>query len=204
MHEWKGLNPYAVRRAEGLAKLGYVALAIDMYGKGVRAKTREEAGALAGIYVKDRKLMRARALAGLEVLRRHPRVDPTRLGAIGYCFGGTTVLELARSGADLRGVVSFHGNLSTPTPEDARNIRGKVLALHGADDPSGPPDVVAAFQEEMRQGRVDWQFVAYGGAVHAFTNPEAGNDPSTGAAYNEKADLRSWQAMESFFREIFR
>ncbi len=203
-HEWFGQTSYERKRAEQLARLGYVAFAIDMYGKGVRAKDGKEAAALAGKYMGDRKLMRARAAAGLDVLRSRPETDPTRLAAIGYCFGGTTVLELARSGADLAAVVSFHGGLSTPTPDDARNIKAKVLALHGADDPLVPMQQVVAFQEEMRKGKVDWEFISYGGAVHRFSNPAAGNDPSTGLAYNEKADRRSWEAMKVFFAETLK
>jgi len=200
-HEWQGHNAYVRRRAEQLARLGYIAFALDIYGKGVLAKDAKEAAALAGKYKKDRKLMRERAAAGLDVLRKHPLVDPARLAAIGYCFGGTVVLELARSGADLRSVVTFHGGLDTPTPEDARNIRGKVLALHGGDDPYVTPAQVSAFEEEMRKGGVDWQLVTYGGAVHGFTNPDNGSDNSKGVAYNERADRRSWQAMKAFFSE---
>lgn len=148
--------------------------------------------------------MRERAKAGLETLKAQKQVDRNRLAAIGYCFGGTTVLELARSGADLKGTVSFHGGLATPNSADAKNITGRVLALHGADDPFVKADEVAAFQDEMRTAGVDWQLNIYGGAVHGFTNPEAGNDNKKGAAYNEKADKRSWEAMKVFFREIFR
>ncbi|MGE5283858.1 MAG: dienelactone hydrolase family protein [Actinomycetota bacterium] len=201
VHEWFGQTSYERKRAEQLARLGYVAFAIDMYGKGIRAKDGKEAAALAGKYLGDRKLMRSRAAAGLDVLRKRPEADPARLAAIGYCFGGTTVLELARSGAALASVVSFHGGLSTPTPGDARNIKAKILVLHGADDPLVPSKDVEAFQEEMRKGGVDWQFVYYGGAVHRFSNPAAGNDPSTGLAYNERADRRSWEAMKAFFAE---
>jgi dienelactone hydrolase len=204
VHEWWGLNTYAKMRTEQLAKLGYISFAIDMYGKGVRAKGPKEAGALSGIYRGDRSLMRARANAGLEVLRNHPLTDIKRIAAIGYCFGGTVVLEMARSGVELAGVVSFHGGLSTPNPGDAKNIKGKVLVLHGADDPAVPPDQVIAFQDEMRKANVDWQMVSYGGAVHSFTNPDAGSDPSRGSAYNEKADKRSWEAMKFFYREIFK
>jgi len=204
VHEWWGLNPYARMRTEQLAKLGYIAFAIDMYGKGVRAKDPAEAGSLSGIYRGNRPLMRSRPNAGLEVLRNHPLANVNRIAAIGYCFGGTVVLEMARSGAELAGVVSFHGGLSTPNPSDAKNIKGKVLVLHGADDPAVPPDQVIAFQDEMRKVNVDCQVVIYGGAVHSFTNPEAGNDPSRGAAYNEKADKRSWEAMKTFFGEIFK
>jgi dienelactone hydrolase len=204
VHEWTGLNDYAKQRAEQLAKMGYVAFALDIYGKGVRASNPMEAAKLAAIYKGDRKLMRARAAAGLEVLKKQPLTDPGRVAVIGYCFGGTTALELARSGADVVGVVSFHGGLDTPTPEDAKNIKGKVLVLHGADDPHVPAKDVAAFEEEMRKGGVDWQLIKYGGAVHTFTRPSAGSDTSTGSAYNEKADKRSWQAMQDFFAEIFK
>lgn len=204
VHEWYGLNDYARMRTEQLARLGYIAFAIDMYGKGIRAKSAEEAGKLAGIYRADRQLMRARAQAGLVVLKKHTLADGRRIAAIGYCFGGGTVLELARSGADIAGVVSFHGNLDTPNPDDAKNIKGKVLVLHGGNDPYVTTEQVIAFQNEMRKANVDWQMVIYGGAVHSFTNPEAGNDPSRGVAYNEKADRRSWEAMKLFFTEIFR
>ena len=147
--------------------------------------------------------MRARVAAALATLKAQPGVAPDKVAAIGYCFGGTTVLELARSGANVAGVVSFHGGLDTPAPQDAKNIHAKVLALHGADDPYVPADQVAAFENEMRQGGVDWQLVAYGGAVHGFTNPANGSDNSKGAAYNAVADARSWAAMQQFFGELF-
>ena len=145
-----------------------------------------------------------RAQAGLEVLREHPLCDSPRIAVIGYCFGGGVALELARSGADTAGVVSFHGSLSTPDPGDAKNIKAKVLVLHGADDPHVSMKDVTAFQEEMRTAGVDWQMILYGGAVHAFTSPDAGDDPSRGAAYNAKADRRSWEAIKHFFAEIFK
>ena len=204
VHEWTGVNDHMKQRAEMLAKLGYVAFAADIYGKGIRPSAQPDAAKTAGIYKSDRPLMRARAQAGLETLKKQKYVDPQRIAAIGYCFGGTTVLELARDGGDVKGVISFHGGLNTPTPQDARNIKGKVMALHGADDPFVKPDEVAAFQEEMRSAKVDWQFVSYGNAVHSFTNKAAGSDNSKGAAYNEKADQRSWEAMKAFFAEIFR
>jgi dienelactone hydrolase len=202
VHEWWGLQPFEKERADRLARLGYVAFAADIYGKGVQAKDREEAARLSNIYKSDRKLMGVRAAAGLEVLKSQGLVDPARLAAIGYCFGGTVALELARSGAKLAGVVTFHGGLDTPNPADARNIHGKVLVLHGADDPFVPPEQVAAFQREMKDGGVDWQMVFYGGAVHRFTNPDAGADKASGAAYSEKADRRSWQAMKDFLEEV--
>jgi dienelactone hydrolase len=204
VHEWTGLGPYVKKRAEMLAKLGYVAFAADIYGKGVRPSNPADAAKVAAIYKEDRPLMRTRARAGLDVLKDQKLADQNRLAAIGYCFGGTTVLELARDGAGLRGVASFHGGLATPRPDDARNIKARILAMHGADDPYVKADEVAAFQQEMRAAKVDWQFIAYGNAVHSFTNPDAGNDNSKGAAYNEKADKRSWQAMKQFFAEIFK
>ncbi|MGE5299749.1 MAG: dienelactone hydrolase family protein [Acidobacteriota bacterium] len=204
VHEWWGLNDYAMGRAEELASLGYVAFAIDMYGKGVRAKTAEEAGKLAGIYRADRKLMRRRADAGLEVLRKSPLTDTKNIAAIGYCFGGGVVLEMARAGTDITGVVSFHGDLSNPNPADAKNIRASVLVLHGADDPFVKQEQVDAFWDEMKKTSADWQVNIYSGAVHSFTNPASGNDPSKGIAYNEKAALRAWGAMKMFFGEIFK
>ena len=203
VHEWTGLGDYVKTRARKLAELGYIAFAADIYGKGVRPATPQEAGKVAGKYKNDPKLMRQRVRAGLDALLSEPLCDPKRVAAIGYCFGGTCVLELARSGADVAGVVSFHGGLATANPADAKNIRGKVLALHGGDDPHVPPREVAAFEDEMRAAGVDWQLVVYGGAVHAFTNPAAGNDNSRGAAYNAAADRRSWEAMKAFFAEIF-
>jgi dienelactone hydrolase len=204
VHDWGGPGPYAHERTEQLAAAGYVAFAIDMYGQGVRPTTTEEKAKLAGLYRADRALMRARARAGLDALLATGRVDPARVAAIGYCFGGGTALELARSGAPLAGVVSFHGNLDTPKPEDAKAIRGKVLVCHGAEDPFVPPEQVAAFQKEMKDAGVDYEFIAYGGAVHAFTQKGAGDDKSRGAAYNEAADRRSWRAMIDFFDEVLR
>jgi len=204
VHQWKGLTDYEKKRAEMLAQLGYVAFAADIYGKGVRPKTTEEAGAQAGKFKSNRDLLRARVRAGLDALRKQPQLDPKRIAAIGYCFGGTTVIELARSGADIAGVVSFHGGLDSPKPEDGRNIKCKVLALQGADDPFVPAKDLAAFEDEMRNAGVDWQLIKYGGAVHSFTDWDAGSLNLKGAAYNEKADKRSWEHMKLFFGEIFR
>jgi dienelactone hydrolase len=197
VHQWKGLGDYEKKRAEMLARLGYNVFAADIYGKGIRPQTPKEAGAEASKYKNDRVLLRARVRAALAVLKNHELTDRKRMAAIGYCFG-------ARSGADIAGVVSFHGGLSSATPGDARNIKAKVLALHGADDPNVPPKEVAAFEDEMRQGGVDWQLIAYGGAVHAFTDWNTGDDNSKGAAYNERADRRSWEAMKQFFAELFK
>lgn len=202
VHDWMGLGKFARGRADELARMGYVAFAADIYGKGVRPANPKEAGEQAAKYKSDRALLRARARAALDVLAGQASVDPRRLAAIGYCFGGMAVLELARSGAPLAGVVSFHGSLDTPRPADARDIKGRVLVLHGADDPHVPARDVAAFEDEMRAAGVDWQLVSYGGAVHAFTNPAAGSDPAKGAAYHERADRRSWEAMKAFFAEV--
>jgi dienelactone hydrolase len=204
VHEWWGLNDYARHRAEQLAGLGYAAFAIDIYGKGKVTGNPKQAGEWASAFRNDRRLCRERAAAGLDVLRKRSLVDPARIAAIGYCFGGTVVLEMARGGADLKGVVSFHGGLATPNPDDARNIKGKVLVLHGADDTFESPAEIAGFQDEMRRAGVDWQMVYYGGAVHAFTNPDADKAGITGVAYNEAADRSSWQAMRLFLDEIFR
>lgn len=203
VHEWTGIGDYIKRRTEQLTGLGYIALAIDIYGKGVRPQTREEAAQQSGIYRNDRQLMRRRANAGLEVLKKHSLADGSRIAAIGYCFGGGVALELARSGADISGVVSFHGNLDTPNPDDAKKIRAKVLVLHGADDPHVTEEQVRVFQKEMSDAGIDWHMISYGNAVHSFTNPQSGNDLSKGAAYNEKADRRSWKVMRDFFDEIF-
>ncbi len=204
VHEWTGLGPYVKKRCEELAKLGYVAFGADIYGKGVRPATHEEAGKVSGMYIKDRALMRARVKAGLAELLKNDMVDPARVAAIGYCFGGAAVLELARSGADIAGVVTFHGMLANPDPANARNIKAKVLVQQGADDPFVDQKQVDAFIDEMRKTKTDWRMIIYGGAVHSFTVPDAGNDPSKGMAYNESADSRSWQAMMDFFGEIFK
>ena len=202
VHEWKGLNTYAKRRADMLARLGYIAFAADIYGKGIRPATIPEAAAISGKFKADRPLLRARVNAGLDILKAQPNVDVTQVAAIGYCFGGTTVLELGRSGADIKGIVSFHGGLSSPTPQDARNIKAKVLALHGAADPFVSADEVAGFEKEMTDAKVNYRLIKYPGAMHGFSNPDNKNVPP-GALYNEAADKASWIEMQKFFKEIF-
>lgn len=203
IHEWKGHGDYVRRRADQLARLGYLAFAADMYGKGVYAKDHEEAGRLMGPFVpkENRTLMRERAKAGLDVLKKHALCDSSRLAAMGYCFGGSTALEMARAGFDLRGVASFHGKLGTPEP--AKEIKARVIVFHGAADTFVPEAEVKAFDEEMKAAKAKCEFHAFEGAVHSFTVKEAGDDPSKGMAYNEKADKSSWELLQKFLKEIF-
>lgn len=203
IHQWTGVSENEKMRAKMLAELGYNVFVADIYGKGIRPQP-PEAGKEAGKYKTHRKLYRERLLAGLEQLRKTPQADPTQIAAIGYCFGGTGVIELARSGAMVKGVVSFHGGLDSPAPADGKNIKGKVLALHGADDPFVPAKDLAAFEQEMKDAGVDFKLVQYPGAVHAFTQKAAGNDNSKGAAYNESADKASWEEMKQFFERLFK
>jgi dienelactone hydrolase len=203
IHDWMGHGPFSIEKAKQLAREGYVAFAGDMYGKGIYCKNVQDAAQRATAIKQDRALQRARVQAGLAVLKQQPQVDAARTGAIGFCFGGTSVLELARSGAEVSGVVSFHGGLETPMPAQPDAVHAKILALHGADDPFVPPAEVGNFEKEMKPAHCNWELVAYGNAVHSFTNKAAGTDNSKGAAYNEQADRRSYLAMQNFFREIF-
>jgi dienelactone hydrolase len=203
VHDWMGLSDGTQDICKKLAQLGYIAMAADIYGQGVRPADRTAAAELAGKYKADRKLLRQRVMAGYEYLSKAPFVAKGKIAVTGYCFGGTTALELGRAGAPVAGIVSFHGGLDSPAPEDGKNIKGHVLVLHGADDPFVKPADIDAFKKELNDAKVDWQMIYYSGAVHSFTNPQAGNDNSKGAAYNEKADRRSWQAMQDFFKEIF-
>ena len=203
-HDWTGYGPFPRERAEQLAKLGYIALALDMYGQGVHAKNAEEAGKLAGAFYKNPRLFRERANVALYELLQQPGVDPARIGAIGFCFGGATVLELARSGAKVKGIVTFHGSLKTTSPAGLVEMKGKeILVLHGSRDPLVPPADVAGFMDEMNAAHVPFRLVAYPNAVHAFTNPEAGNDPAKPTAYNPEAATAAYAEMETFFHRLF-
>lgn len=203
VHEWMGIDDYTKDRVRTLASMGYVAFAADIYGKDNRPKNVEEAGKLSGEYRGDRTLLRARLEAALKELKKRRDVDPNKIAVIGYCFGGTTALEAARAHFPVLGVVSFHGGLSTPTPQDSKDIKAKILVLHGADDPLVPEAEVKAFQEEMKKAKADLQFISYSGAVHSFSNPANAFKPGQPFGYNEPAARRSWQAMETFLNEIF-
>jgi dienelactone hydrolase len=201
--DWMGLGQFAKDKAEQLAKEGYVAFAVDVYGKGVRPKDNNEAAALATKYKEDRNLLRSHMQAAYDKFTSMKEVDPKKIVVMGYCFGGTAALELARNGALLVGTATFHGGLSNPTPENANKIKGQVLVMHGADDPNVNAQEVAAFKKEMQDAKVNLTFVAYPGAVHAFTNPDAGSDNSKGVAYNEDADKKSWIEFEKFLKKVF-
>jgi dienelactone hydrolase len=203
--EWWGLNDYARMRAKMLARLGYVAMAVDIYGGGKTTTEYKQAAAWAHqLEAGDRKELRTRIADALAELKRNPHVDPRQTAAIGYCFGGLTVLELARSGAELVGVVSFHGPLNTQDPAQPGAIKAKILVCQGGDDPFVKPADVQAFENEMRKAGADWEVNIYSGAQHSFTNPDADRLHIAGLAYNREADHRSWQAMRDFFKDIFK
>jgi dienelactone hydrolase len=199
VHHAGGLGDEMKEKTRRVASLGYCAFALDMFGKG---EPVTDGLRRIGEIAADLKRWRGLATAGLDVLSARPECDRSRMAAIGYCFGGTTVYELARSGADLRGVVGFHSGLS-PSSGEARNIRGKVLVLIGADDPLVPPDARLAFEREMRDAKVDWQMTVYGNTVHGFTNPGASAMGRPGFAYQPQADARSWGEMRRFLEESF-
>jgi dienelactone hydrolase len=201
-HEGGGFNDHSLRRARLLAEEGYVALAGDMYGERRQTKSREEAMALIGELRADLGKLRARVNAGVEALRRAPGVDARRIAAIGFCFGGLTVLELARSGADVAGVVSFHGLLATSQPARPGEVKARVLACHGHNDPLVPPEQLVAFMRELEAAGADWQVLALGGAAHGFMNRDAKNTVP-GIVYDERAERRGWAALQRFFGEIF-
>lgn len=199
-HQWGGRDAFSEGHAEGLAQAGYVGIAIDMYGKGVSGTSIEENSALMTPFMENRAKVRTRMEAALAMARQQPEVDPLRVAAIGFCFGGLCVLDLARSGADLRGVVSFHGLLK-PTGLAPNPIRSKVLVLHGADDPLAPMADVVALREELNAAGCDWQLHVYGGAQHAFAVPGA-NAPDIGAHHHADAERRSMASCAAFLAEV--
>lgn len=201
-HDWTGRNEFACEKAKALAKLGYVGFAIDMYGNAKLGSDTDEKRSLMQPLMSNRQLLQRRMNAAVEVVSSHPLVDAQNMAAIGFCFGGLCVLDLARSGAKVKGVVSFHGLLFPPERQETTTIKAKVLVLHGFDDPMVPPEQVLHFAEEMKKNHVDWQIHVYGDTLHAFTNPLA-NDPEFGTVYNKIADQRSWIAMKDFLDEIF-
>src|SRR3990167_507826 len=207
VHEWWGHNEHARTRAEMLAQLGYVALAVDMYGDGKTASHPDTAGAFAGEVVQNMQgLGKERFIAALEQLKNHPMTDPGKIAAIGYCFGGGTVLHMARYGLDLDGVVSFHGSLATETPAQPGQVKARVLVCNGAADTMVTAEQIAAFELEMKAAGVDYRLINYEGATHSFTNPAAdalGEKFGMPIAYNAAADQKSWQDMQDFFKEIF-
>jgi len=203
VHEWWGLNDYARSRAEQLAELGYVALAVDMYGKGKVTTHPEKASEWAKLTTGNLDEWRGRAETGLKLLQANPNVDPARLAAIGYCFGGATVMQLVYGGAPVKGVVSFHGSLPLPSQTQAISQSAKVLIAHGASDPFLTEDHVGKFKTALNQAEIDWQMIVYSGAQHSFTNPSADQYGLNGATYHKQADQRSWTHMKQFFDELF-
>lgn len=203
VHNWMGLTDETKYQAERFAKLGYIAFAADIYGKGVRPKDTKEAAELATKYKTDRKLFRQRLNLALDALKKQKYVDASRLAAAGYCFGGTGVIELARSGAPLKGVISFHGGLDSPNPKDGKKIKAELLIHHGALDPFETAEDLAAFQKELNESKVRYRLIKYSGAVHSFTEKGAGHDIKKGAAYNEAADKESFATTEMFLKRIF-
>ena len=201
-HAWAGRSEFEEDKARQLAELGYVGFALDLYGKGVRGGSPEENGALMQPFLDDRSMLQERLLLSLNIMREQSTVDTSSAAAIGFCFGGLCVLDLARTGEDLAGVVSFHGLFYPPGNTTGNTIKAKVLALHGWDDPMATPDQVLALAAELSAMSADWQIHGYGNTMHAFTNPLA-NDPTMGTVYNRSADKRSWVTMKNFLAELF-
>lgn len=201
VHMWMGLVPFVEERARRLAELGYVAFALDLFGRGVRPEGREEAAALMKTFRDDPALTRARARAGLETLRAQPECEGARAAVMGWCFGGYVALELARAGAELAAALSFHGFLDSKEPAERGAVKAKLLAFHGILDPMVPREQILGFSEEMQRAGADWQLVVYGNAGHSFTNPGAGDDVDSGLFYEERADERSWSLMRAHLAE---
>ncbi len=203
IHNWMGVSDETKFQANRFADLGYIVFAADIYGKGIRPKDPKEAGTLATKYKTDRKLFRDRLNLALNTLKDQKNVDKKKVAVAGYCFGGTGAVELARSGADLKGVISFHGGLDSPTPADGKNIKAQLLIHHGAVDPFVKPEDLTAFEKELKDNKVSYKLIKYDGAVHSFTEKGAGSDVSKGAAYNETADLKSFDTSKDFLKKIF-
>jgi len=203
VHEWWGLDDYARKRARMLAEMGYVAFAADMYGEGKTTEHPQEAGQMAGAVRKNLDTWIGRAKAGLKVLQEHEKVDAKKIAAIGYCFGGSTALQLALSGADVAAVVSFHGALPTPSEDQAKTVKARILICHGALDSFIPEKAIQEFRGALEKANVDYQFVYYAGAYHSFTVPGADDKKLKGIKYDANADRRSWQHMQMLFNEVF-
>jgi dienelactone hydrolase len=203
VHEWWGLNDYARKRAEQLAAMGYVAFAADMYGDGKTTEHPKEAGVMAKAVRNNVKAWHGRAQAGLKVLQDHELVDSKKIAAIGYCFGGSTALELAHTGAEVAAVVSFHGALPVPAAEQAVKIKAKILICHGALDSFIPEETIQKLRAVYDTSKVDYEMIYYGGAVHSFTVPDADKHGIDGIAYNAAADRRSWRHMQDLLAEVF-
>jgi len=201
-HAWGGRSKLEDGKANALARLGYAAFALDLYGKGVRGAGPEENAALMRPLLEDRAMLQQRMLVSLDAMREQDAVDANKVAAIGFCFGGLCVLDIARSGADLAGVVSFHGLFAAPGNTEGNAIKARVLVLHGWDDPMATPDDVLALSKELTSMGADWQLHAYGNTMHAFTNPDA-NDTQMGTVYDAAADRRSFRSMQNFLEEIF-
>lgn len=207
VHEWWGLNNFARTRARMLASAGYTALAVDMYGDGKQAMHPDDAGKFSGEIMKNFDVGKARFLAAQDFLKKQPSVDPDRIAAIGYCFGGGVVLNMARQGADLLGVASFHGNLKAVKPAEPGMIKAKIRVYTGGADKLVPPEAVEAFKQEMTNAKADYRVTVYPGALHSFTSPEAtklGKKFKLPMAYNANADIESWKDLMKFFGEIFK
>ncbi len=207
VHEWWGHNPYARKRAKMLAELGYVALAVDMYGNGKTADHPDDAGKFSSAVGSNPTLARARFDAALNTLKQQSSVDSNHIAAIGYCFGGGILLNMARMGTDIDGVVSYHGSLATSNPAKAGDIKTQIRVFNGADDPMVKPEDITAFKQEMDAAGVNYRFINYPGAKHSFTNPDAdtfGKKFNLPLAYNEEADKDSWEQTQVFFKEIFK
>lgn len=200
-HAWMGRDEFVCDKARKLAELGYAAFALDMYGKGIIGSGPEENAKLMQPFMHDRTLLQSRILAALDTVRLLPEVDGRRIAAMGFCFGGLCVLDLARTGADVRGVASFHGLFTPPGNTEGRKIKAKVLVMHGHDDPMATPEQAIDLGRELTAAGADWQIHMYGNTVHAFTNPKA-NDPGFGTVYEATADRRSWQSLRDFLAEV--